>query len=99
MTLQSRAYTTIWSCRAIPLARKPAGETWVAGNYLWLAPTGGMTNVEPSRPTPNVRLGLITNVTGSASFDMLVYIRPAMGMYDLYDVNGTAPTNGQGNHI
>lgn len=87
--------TSFGLVRAIPLARKPSGETWVAGNYLWLAPTGGMTNVEPSSPTPNVRLGLITNVTGSASFDMLVYIRPAMSMYDLYDVDGDAPTNGQ----
>lgn len=85
--------TSFGLVRAIPLARKPSGETWVAGNYLWLAPTGGMTNVEPSSPTPNVRLGLITNVTGSASFDMLVYIRPAMGMYDLYDVHGDAPDN------
>ena len=76
--------TTFGLIRAVPLSVKPSGETWVAGNYLWLAPTGGMTNVEPSAPTPNVRLGLITNVTGSASFDMLVYIRPAMGMYDLY---------------
>ena len=85
--------TTFGLIRAVPLSVKPSGETWVAGNYLWLAPTGGMTNVEPSAPIPNVRLGLITNITGSASFDMLVYIRPAMGMYDLYDVNGDAPDN------
>lgn len=86
--------TSFGLVRAIPLARKPVGETWAAGNYLWLSPTGGMTNVEPIAPTPNVRIGLITNVTGAASFDLLVYIRPAMGLYDLYDVNGGAPGNG-----
>ncbi|NCC06228.1 MAG: hypothetical protein EOM37_19790, partial [Proteobacteria bacterium] len=86
--------TTFGLIRAVPLSVKPAGETWVAGNYLWLAPTGGMTNIEPSAPTPNVRLGLIVNVTDSASFDMLVYIRPAMSLYDLYDVNGDAPIEG-----
>lgn len=86
--------TTFGLIRAVPLSVKPAGETWVAGNYLWLAPTGGMTNIEPNAPMPNVRLGLIVNVTGSASFDMLVYIRPAMSLYDLYDVNGDAPVEG-----
>jgi len=83
--------TTFGLVRAIPQTVFPAGESWVAGDKLWLAPTGGMTNVEPAAPTPNVQVGLVLNVTGSATFDMLVCVVQAQGLYSLYDVNGDAP--------
>jgi len=83
--------STFGLVRAVPQTVFPAGESWVAGDKLWLAPTGGMTNVEPTKPTPIVQVGLVLSVDGVTTFDMLVNIVHAHGVYSLYDVAGDAP--------
>jgi hypothetical protein len=85
------------SVRGIDTTGTPYGETWLAGDVIYVSPTtaGALTKVQPNAPDLTISIGAVSVVNANVG---VIGVRPDYGckLVDLDDVNGTPLlTNGQ----
>ena len=89
--------TTYGKVRDIDTTGTPYGEVWADSNILYVDPAtpGGLTNVKPVAPNPQIFVGVVINAHATQG---TIFVRPSWRglITDLDDVNGTPlATSGQ----
>lgn len=79
--------------RDIDATGAPYGQTWSAGQTIYVNATGGLTNVAPTAPAYEAVVGVVVDAVASGQ----LWINPsqALGLNSLNDVHVTAPTASQ----
>jgi len=89
--------TTFGVIKNINTTGSPYGETWTAGDIIYLSPTitGGLTNIKPSAPQHLVQIGFVVK-TSAGNGEIFVEVQNGYELEELHDVqinSGTLANN------
>jgi hypothetical protein len=89
--------TTFGVIKNINTTGSPYGETWAAGDVIYLSPTisGGLTNIKPSAPQHLVQIGFVVK-TSAGNGEIFVEVQNGYELEELHNVqinSGTLANN------